>query len=169
MIFLLLVTIFFYILSFITLSYCRKEISHKITEKIILKLENDEKIINKGFYTNAAIIILSLMFAFSALCLFQEISFTIKTYGFLLYLANTVLSLIVIRINFKQIIVLTNKSVFFSYGKEPKIEQIYIKDIENSRYSWCFRPFLYIKLKNGETKVISHMKNLKEINEELNS
>ena len=77
------------------------------------------------------------------------------------------LSLIFIFSHFKQVIVLTNKSVFFSYGKEPQIEKISIENIADSKYTWCLRPFLHIKLKNGELKVISHMTNCDEISSKI--
>ena len=160
--FLLVVVILSYILSFQLLAFFRKEMFNEIVEKINLKLEEDEKIINTGFYTNSIIIILSLLLTFSFCGVFVA---EMKLHCSFLLLTTIILSLIVININFKHIIVLTNKSVFFSYDKEPQIEHISIKNITNSKYIWCFRPFLDIKLKNGEIKVISHMTNLKEIND----
>ena len=160
--FLLILVLLSYFLSFQLFSFLRKETFDKIIEKIKLKLEEDEKIINTGFYTNSIIIISSLLITLSCCGLFVA---EMKIQCSFLLLTTIILSLIITEINFKHIIVLTNKSVFFSYGKEPIIEQINIENIENSKYIWCFRPFLDIKLKNGEYKVISHMTNSKEIND----
>ena len=160
MLILILILVVSYILSFQLLSFFRKETFDEVIEKIKLELEEDEKIVNTGFYTNSIIIIPSLLITFSCCGLFVA---EMKMQCSFLLLTTIILSLIIIEINFKHIIVLTNKSVFFSYGKALKIEQINIKNIENSKYIWCFRPFLDIKLKNGEHKVISHMTKSKEI------
>lgn len=165
--FILIAVIFSYILSFQILTFFRKETSNKVIEKIQLKLEEDEKIINTGYYTDAIIILLCLLFAFSSLCIFQDKSLEINKCGYYLFFMNLILSFISVLRNFKKIIVLTNKSVLFSYGVEPQIEKIGVENIADSKYIWCFRPFLDIKLKNGECKVISHMTNCDEISSKI--
>lgn len=165
--FLLITVVLSYILSFKLLAFFRKETFDEVVEKINSKLEEDEKIINTGYYTDAIIILLCLLFAFSSLCIFQDKSLEINKCGYYLFFMNLILSFISVLRNFKKIIVLTNKSVFFSYGKEPQIEKISIENIADSKYIWCFRPFLDIKLKNGERKVISHMTNCDEISSKI--
>ena len=146
---LLVVVVFSFILSFYLLSFLRKETFDEVIEKIKLKL-----------------IIPSLLITFSCCGIFVA---EMKIQCSFLLLITIILSLIITEINFKHIIVLTNKSVLFSYGKAPKIEQINIENIENSKYTWCFRSFLVIKLKNGELKVISHRTNSKEINDYISN
>ena len=160
--FLLITVVLSYILSFKLLAFFRKETFDEVVEKINSKLEEDEEIIKTGFCTNGIINISSFLFAFSSWGIFLDDAF-----GYHLFFITFMLSLIFIFRHFKQVIVLTNKSVFFSYGKEPQIEKISIKNIANSKYIWCFRPFLDIKLKNGELKVISHMTNCDEISNKI--
>lgn len=98
--FLLLVVILSYILSFQLLAFFRKETFNEVVEKIKLKLEEDEKIINTGFCTNGIINISSFLFALSSWGIFED-----DVIGYHLFFITFMLYLIFILSHFKQVIV----------------------------------------------------------------
>ena len=65
---------------------------------------------------------------------------------------------------FNFIIVLTNKKVFYTYGYGPKIEQIKLQDIKESKYDRFLGTALRFTLYDNKNKAVSNLTNLKEIN-----
>lgn len=158
----------FFFLFFLIFKKIRKLQLKNLLDFCKNHFEQEEKILCIGHYTNCLINLISFLYAISFSCLSQNKSYDLILLGMFLFFTISVLSYIVITINFKQAVILTNLSVIYTYNKEPKFEKIEIKNISEIKYIWCFRPFIELKLKNGEIKTISHMSNSKKIKNLVN-
>ena len=146
-----------YSLSFYILTLFRKMKSERIIKDIKNTLDKDEQIIYTGWFHTTSIVILCILFGISGLAIFYNETIV-------LFLCTFCLSIIHITTSFNFIIVLTNKKVFYTYGYGPKIEQIKLQDIKESKYDRFLGTALRFTLYDNKNKAVSNLTNLKEIN-----
>lgn len=164
--------VIFYILTSKILNFFRKTIFEKIQDEIKTKLDKDEKIIYTGLYYHFGINLISFLCGLAGSCIFQQNIPSMKHDGYVMLLLMLGLSCIFITSQFKHTIFLTNKSVFFTYGYKPEIENIALKDIKSSKGDdtklfGIICSDLKIIQNDDKQKIITHLTNLKLIGNEI--
>ncbi len=175
-----LIFVVFFVLCYQLLDFIRLYKSQKISEVVEHYMADDEKIENIGVCINHPNIFISIIFAFMVyflLSLFLPTLMNVEQFNYLLkplILSTSVVflffSYLIIKKRFSNIAILTNKNLFIADFNNIQNDYISCKvqlsNISECKYrSFMSIPHLFFRLNNGEEKEITHITNLKQINE----
>lgn len=176
----LLSFVVFSVLCYQLLDFVRLYKSQKISEVVEHYMADDEKIENIGVCINHPNLFISIIFGFLAyfsLSFFlpalmndEQFKYLLKPLIFCTLLVFLSFSYLIIKKRFSNVVILTNKTLYIADFNNIKNDYINYKinfsDILESKYkSFISIPHLFLKLKNGDKKEITHISNLKNINE----
>ncbi len=143
-------------------------------------MADDEKIEIVGVCINQPNIFISIIFGFLTYFLLSLFMPALLSEEQFMYLLNPLIfstsivflafSYLIVKKRFSKVVILTDKTLYLTDFNNIKNDfinsKIMLADIKESKYkSLLFIPHLFVKLKNEEKTEITHISNLKKINE----